>query len=52
MARQPRLYYPGALYPVMFRGNGEPFFSVPRLSTILLFHEGSQRIDYRIHAFC
>ena len=37
MARKARLYYPGALYHVMLRGNGgQPiFFSPPRLTTIL-----------------
>ena len=55
MARQPRLYYPGALYQVMLRGNGGQsiFFSPPDYRPFYnLLQEGSQSFDHRIHAFC
>ncbi len=55
MARKPRLYYPGALYHVMLRGNGgQPiFFSSPDYRQFYhLLQEGYQRFDHRIHAFC
>ena len=55
MARKPRLYYPGALYHVMLRGNGgQPiFFSSPDYRQFYhLLQEAYQRFDHRIHAFC
>jgi REP element-mobilizing transposase RayT len=55
MARKPRIYYPGALYHVIFRGNaGQSVFSgdVDRYRFFLLLQEGTCRFGYRVHAFC
>jgi hypothetical protein len=44
MARKPRIYYPGALYHVMFRGNaGQSIFSCDedRFRFFLLLQEGT-----------
>lgn len=55
MARKPRVYYPGALYHVILRGNaGNPIFLDTRDRTrfYLLLQEGIERFRHRIHAFC
>lgn len=55
MARKPRIYYPGALYHVMLRGNaGQSIFSCDedRYRFFLLLQEGTCRFGYRVHSFC
>jgi putative transposase len=55
MARKPRLYYPGALYHVMLRGNGGQliFFSdSDRKYFYHLLEDGINCYSYRVHAFC
>lgn len=55
MARKPRIYYPGAVYHVILRGNAgkEIFFSdKDRYRFYLLLQEGQERFGYLIHAFC
>jgi putative transposase len=55
MARKPRIYYPGALYHVILRGNARQdiFFSdQDRCRFLLLLQEGVERFGHRIHAFC
>ena len=55
MARKPRIYYPGALYHVMLRGNGgaDIFFEdTDRRHFLGLVEEGVVRYRHRIHAFC
>ena len=55
MARKPRVYYPGALYHAILRGNGgqEIFFDdKDRTRFCLLVQEGIERFGHRVHAFC
>jgi len=55
MARKPRIYYPGAVYHVILRGNaGEKIFfsDNDRYRFYLLLQEGQERFGYLIHAFC
>jgi len=55
MARKPRIHIPGALYHVIFRGNGGQsvfFGDDDRYRLFLLLQEGTCRFGYRIHAFC
>ena len=55
MARKSRIHYPGALYHVILRGNaGDTVFfdEVDRCCFYLLLQEGTERFDFRVHAFC
>ena len=55
MARKPRIYYPGAFYHVMLRGNGGQdifFTNGDRSRFYLLLQEGIERYNHCIHAFC
>ena len=55
MARKPRVYYPGALYHVILRGNGGRtifFDDKDRTRFYSLVQEGIERFGHRIHAFC
>jgi len=55
MARKPRIYYPGALYHVILRGNdgqGIFFDDQDRTRFYFLTQEGIERFGHRIHAFC
>ena len=55
MSRKPRLYFPGALYHVLLRGNGGQaiFFKPPDYHHFYkLLAEGHARFDHRIHGFC
>ena len=55
MARKPRVYYPGALYHVILRGNdGRWIFydDHDRIRFYSLVQEGIERFGHRIHAFC
>jgi putative transposase len=55
MARKPRVYYPGALYHVILRGNaGQTIFfnDQDRTRFFLLVQEGVEHFGHRIHAFC
>jgi putative transposase len=55
MARKPRLYFPGAVYHVILRGNaGQDIFSrdKDRLRFYFFIEEGRERFNYLIHAFC
>lgn len=55
MARKTRVFYPGALYHVMLRGNhGEKIFfsNDDRHYFYKLIDEGINRFDYHVHAFC
>ena len=55
MARKPRIYFPGAFYHAMLRGNDgkQIFFSdEDREYFYFLLNEGIKRYGYRIHAFC
>jgi putative transposase len=55
MARKPRVYYPGALYHVILRGNGGRtifFDDKDRTRFYFLVQEGIERFGHRIHAFC
>ena len=55
MSRKPRLYFPGALYHVMLRGNGGQalFFEHTDYHHFYkLLAEGHAGFDHRIHAFC
>lgn len=53
MARKPRIYYPGALYHVILRGNGgQDFFfdDQDRTRFYFLIQEGIERFGHCIHA--
>jgi REP element-mobilizing transposase RayT len=55
MARKPRLFYPGAVYHVLLRGNaGEDVFfkNEDRKYFYQLLQEGKEKFGHRIHAFC
>ena len=55
MARKSRVYYPGALYHVVLRGNGGQtifFDDRDRTRFCFLAQEGIERFGHRIHAFC
>ena len=55
MSRKPRLYFPGALYHVLLRGNGGQaiFFEHTDYHHFYkLLAEGHARFDHRIHGFC
>ena len=55
MSRKPRLYFPGALYHVLLRGNGGQaiFFEHTDYHHFFkLLAEGHARFDHRIHGFC
>jgi len=55
MARKPRIFYSGAIYHVMLRGNGgeKIFFSnSDRKHFYSLIREGIERFVYQVHAFC
>jgi len=55
MAREPRLYIPGALYHVMLRGNdGQRIFNDDEDRSYFqgLVAEGVGRYGHRIHAYC
>jgi REP element-mobilizing transposase RayT len=55
MARKPRVYFPGALYHVILRGNGGQtifFDDKDRTRFCFLVQEGIERFGHRIHAFC
>ena len=55
MSRKPRLYYPGALYHVILRGNGGQriFFDDSDYRRFYqLLEDGHQRFDHQIHAYC
>ena len=55
MARKPRLFYPGAVYHVLLRGNaGQDIFygKEDRKYFYRLLREGHEKFGHRIHAFC
>src|SRR5438128_1261231 len=55
MARKPRIYFPGAVYHVMLRGNGGMrifFLDEDREYFYFLIGEGIRRYKYEIHGFC
>ena len=55
MARKRRVHYPGAVYHVMLRGNGEQgifFDDEDRFYFGELLLEGVARFEHRIHGFC
>ncbi len=55
MARKPRIYYSGATYHVILRGNGggDIFFDPSDYTRLcFLIQEGVERFHHRIHAFC
>lgn len=55
MARKPRIYYQGAFYHVMLRGNGGEnifFENEDREKFLLLISECICRFNFRVHAFC
>ncbi len=55
MGRKLRIYYPGAYYHVMLRGNfGEQIFYTEddRKYLYSLLSEGVERYNYQVHAFC
>lgn len=55
MARKPRIYFPGALYHVMLRGNdGMKIFFLDKDRNYFLFlcEEGIKRYQYEIHSYC
>ena len=55
MARKPRLFYPGAVYHVLLRGNaGQDIFYAKedRKYFYRLLQEGHEKFGHRIHAFC
>ncbi|WP_133174620.1 transposase [Candidatus Methylomirabilis limnetica] len=54
MARKPRVYFPGALYHVICRGNqGQPIFSddADRGRYLELLQETRLRYDFRLYAY-
>jgi putative transposase len=55
MPRKPRIFYPGAVYHVLLRGNAgqDVFFdSKDRRYFYRLLGEGQEKFGHRIHAFC
>jgi len=55
MARKPRVYFPGAVYHVMLRGNGgmKIFFNdKDREYFLFLCEERISRYEYEIHGYC
>jgi putative transposase len=55
MARKPRLFYPGAVYHVLLRGNaGQDIFFEKRDREYFyrLLQEGQEKFGHCIHAFC
>lgn len=55
MARKPRIYYPGALYHIIMRGNArqDVFVSYEDRNRFLLFmQEGVERYGHRVLAYC
>lgn len=55
MARKPRIYFPGAVYHVMLRGNdGMRIFFLDKDRDYFLFlcEEGVKRYQYEIHGYC
>ncbi len=55
MARRPRVHVPGGIYHVMLRGNGgQDIFFEPqdRVEVYRLLAEGTERFEYRVHAYC
>jgi len=55
MARQPRTFYPGAIYHVTLRGNHRKrifFCDADRFRFCMLLQEGVERFGHRILAFC
>ncbi len=55
MARKPRLHYPGAVYHVILRGNGnQQIFldDTDRTRFLLLLQEGCEKFGHKIHAYC
>jgi REP element-mobilizing transposase RayT len=55
MARKPRLFYPGAVYHVLLRGNAgqDIFFQIQDQEYFCrLLQEGHEKFGHRIHAFC
>lgn len=55
MARKPRLFYPGAEYHVLLRGNaGQDIFfeNQDQRYFYRLLQEGHEKFGHRIHAFC
>jgi putative transposase len=55
MPRKPRIFYPGAVYHVILRGNaGQDIFadSKDRRYFYRLLGEGQEKFGHRIHAFC
>ena len=55
MARKHRIYYPGAYYHVILRGNTQQdifFTDNDRFRFYLLLQEGIERYGHTIHAFC
>ncbi len=55
MARKKRLYYPGACYHVILRGNAGHdiiFDEQDRSRFFFLLQEGIEKFEHRIHAYC
>jgi putative transposase len=55
MARKLRIYFPGAIYHVILRGNNRQkiFFNVKHYQQFCIFlKEGIDKFGHRIHAFC
>jgi REP element-mobilizing transposase RayT len=55
MARKPRIFYPGAVYHVLLRGNaGQNIFFEDKDHKYFYFllQEGQEKFGHRIHAFC
>ena len=55
MARQPRLFYPGAFYHILLRGeDGQKVFNnkADYQYCLGLMEEGVERYGHKIHAFC
>lgn len=55
MPRKPRIYFPGAVYHVILRGNaGNPIFfdDSDRLRLYLFLQRAVEKFNCRIHAFC
>jgi putative transposase len=55
MARKQRIYYPGAFYHIILRGNAQQdvfFDDCDRYRFLLLMQEAVEKFGCRIHAFC
>lgn len=55
MPRKPRIFYPGAVYHVILRGNaGQDIFFEDKARKYFyrLLQEGREKFEHRIHAFC